>query len=55
VTLGNWTRTLHARKEMRLVHFKDIGNKRYNVNDTAMREWVKPVQHVIDRVMSGDW
>ena len=38
VTLGNWTRILHARKEMRLVHFKDITNKRYNVNDTAMRE-----------------
>jgi len=53
VTLGQATHTLDPESEMRLVHYKDVEHRQYNVTDTSMREWAEPVQAVLDRVMKG--
>ena len=53
VTLGMPTLTLDAENEMRLVHYKDVEHRRYNVTDTSMKEWVAPVQAVLDGVKKG--
>ena len=51
VTLGMPIHTLDAESEMRLVHYKDVEHRRYDVTDAVMEELVEPVQAVMDGVM----